>query len=351
MTTATHEPETSQEPHPFVGDATPEPRHPDFERVLADIDAETEPEGDYPERGSVPVSVLVPVKNEQANIVECVRRLRWAEQVTVIDSQSQDDTIALSQAMGAEVFQFYFSKEGWPKKRNWALEHVPWRSEWVLIIDADEHVTPELAREIERVARGEFTPISKDKAGSGDAYWINRKLIFMDKWIKGCGYYPAWNIRLLRHRRCRYERIGTLGDTSSGDNEVHEHVVVQTGEAGYLRHDMLHYAYPTLTSWIEKHNRYTSWEAYTMLDGHSGEIKPSIFGSPIQRRRWIKQFSRKLPFRPTLRFFYGYILQRGIFDGYPGYVLCRLMAWYEFVSTAKLKELRIEAAKQGAPPK
>lgn len=346
-------PPGTSEPHPFVGDAQPEARHPRADALAAEHELEHHTESNYPAPGSVPVSVLVPVKNEQANIVECLRRLRWAEQVTVIDSQSGDDTIPLSQVMGAEVYQFYFSKEGWPKKRNWALEHVPWRSEWVLIVDADEHITPELAREIERVARGEFEPISAAKAGSGDAYWINRKLIFMDQWIKGCGYYPAWNIRLLRHRRCRYERIGSLGDTSSGDNEVHEHVMVQTGDAGYLRHDMLHYAYPTLTSWIEKHNRYTSWEAYAMLDGNSGGIKPSLFGGPIQRRRWIKSFSRRLPFRPTLRFFYGYILQRGFRDGYPGYVLCRLMAWYEFVSTAKLHELRLEAAKNndGAPGK
>ncbi|MEM1330299.1 MAG: glycosyltransferase family 2 protein [Planctomycetota bacterium] len=334
--------EAEQDLHPFVGDATPDPRHERADQLALEHEPDRLPDhyrdNDWPEIGSVPVSVLIPVKNEQANIVECVRHLRWAEQVTVLDSQSSDDTIPLAQAMGAEVYQFYFSKDGWPKKRNWALEHVPWRNEWVLIVDADEHITPESARELARIARGEGTPRKK---GCGDAYWINRKLIFMGRWIRGVGYYPAWNIRFFKHRLARYERIGTLGDTGSGDNEVHEHMIVKTGEAGYLEEDMLHYAYPDLTVWVEKHNRYTTWEAHAAEAGDEGEIKPRLLGSPIERRRWLKSVSRKLPFRPLMRFVYGYILQRGFMDGYPGFVLSRLMAWYEFMSVAKQKEMRL----------
>lgn len=328
--------------HPFVGDAQPDPRHERADELASKHQPDRLPDhykdNDWPAIGSVPVSVLIPVKNEQDNIVECVRHLRWASQITVIDSQSTDDTIPLSQAMGAEVYQFYFSKAGWPKKRNWALEHVPWRHEWVLIVDADEHITPESARELARIAKGEATP---PKKGCGDAYWINRKLIFMGRWIRGCGYYPAWNVRFFKHRHARYERIGNLGDTGSGDNEVHEHMVCTTGEPGFLREDMLHYAYPNLSVWVEKHNRYTTWEAHAAEAGDKGSIKASPFGTPIQRRRWLKKKSRKLPFRPTLRFVYGYILQRGFLDGYPGFVLCRLMAWYEFMSVAKLKEMRL----------
>ncbi|MBX3378034.1 MAG: glycosyltransferase family 2 protein [Phycisphaeraceae bacterium] len=327
---------------PAVGHgAVPEPRHADADRLMGEVDATRLPPGRWPAARSVPVSVLVPVKNEEANIVECLRHLQWAGEVTVIDSQSKDRTVALSQAMGADVYQFYVSAEGWPKKRNWALANVPWKHEWVLIIDADEHVTPELAEEIRQVVTGAY-PRDSDpvKAGSGDGYWLNRKLIFMGRWIKGCGYYPSWNVRLFKHAVGRYERIGTAGNTQSGDNEVHEHVVLSTGPAGYLKHDFLHYAYPDLYSWVEKHNRYTSWEAHTMEGGGGGELKASLFGSPVERRRWIKRWSRRLPFRPTLRFIYGYIIRRGILDGYPGYVICRLMAWYEFMSIAKYRELK-----------
>ena len=307
------------------------------------VDAARQPPGDYPPVGSVPVSVLVPVKNEQRNIVECLRHLTWANHLAVIDSQSTDQTIPLAQAMGAEVYQFHFSAAGWPKKKNWALANVPWRHEWVLIMDADEHVPPELAREIEAVVTGRYDNAN----GCGDGYWINRRVVFMGRWLKHCGYYPSWNTRLLKHAAGRYERIGNLGDTGSGDNEVHEHIVLSTGQAGYLKHDFLHYAYPDLATWIEKHNRYSTWEAHVHAEGVQGQIEPRLFGGPIERRRWIKRVTRRMPFRPLGRFLYSYVLRLGFLDGYPGLVMCRLLAWYEFVSIAKYREMTIHRSADG----
>ncbi|QVL33767.1 glycosyltransferase family 2 protein [Telmatocola sphagniphila] len=287
---------------------------------------------------NVPVSVLIPVKNEQSNIEECLRRLQWANQIVVVDSQSTDQTVALSEALGAEVYQFHYSAEGWPKKKNWALEQVSWRNEWVLILDADEYMTPELAQEIEQVVTGKYPPGN----GCGDGYWLNRRFMFLGQWIKHCGYYPSYNVRLFKHALGRYERIGNLGQTGSGDNEVHEHIVLKTGEAGYLKHDFLHYAYPNLSVWVEKHNRYSTWEAHAMLAKDEGGVKPSLFGGPIARKRWLKAKTRKMPFRPLLRFLYGYLLKGGFRDGYAGFVMCRLMAWYDFISLAKFHELRLQ---------
>ncbi len=339
----------SSTPSPTAERPSPEPRRPEADSLALEVHANRPPPGGpWPAKGSVPVSVLVPVKNEAANIVECLRHVSWASEVVVVDSQSSDKTTVLSQAMGADVYQFHISKEGWPKKRNWALEHLPWKNEWVLIMDADEHMTPELTETVRQVVTGTYKSKDPSKAGCGDGYWLNRKLIFMGRWIRGCGYYPSWNIRLFKHKIGRYERIGKTGHTQSGDNEVHEHVVLSTGDAGYLPNDFLHYAYPDLYSWVEKHNRYTSWEAHVVEQRDEGAVKANLFGGPIERRRWIKRFSRKLPFRPSLRFIYGYILQRGIFDGYPGYVLCRLMAWYEFMSIAKHRELLQKRAAQAA---
>jgi glycosyltransferase involved in cell wall biosynthesis len=299
------------------------------------------PAGKWPPARSVPVSILVPVKNEQRNIIECLRRCQWATEIVVVDSQSTDQTIELSQALGADVYQFNYDRAtGWPKKKNWALEKVPWKNEWVMILDADEYMTPELADEIRRVVTGTYTPPDRSKAGCGDGYWVNRRFMFFGQWLRGCGYYPSWNIRLLKHKVGRYERIGTLGDTGSGDNEVHEHIVLSTGKAGYLEHEFLHYAYPDLTAWIEKHNRYTSWEAHAMEARDEGAVRARPFGEPIERRRWIKRMARGLPFRPTLRFVYAYVFQQGWRDGYAGFVMCRLLAWYEFVSIAKYREMK-----------
>lgn len=326
------------------GDVRPVPLHPDAHRLAAQLDRHRMPPGDFPPVASVPVSILVPVKNEQRNIVECLRRCQWAKELVVVDSQSTDQTIQLSQAMGAEVYQFAYDRStGWPKKKNWALEKVPWTNEWVMILDADEYMTPELAQEIKRVVEGSWKPEGKfAAAGCGDGYWVNRRFMFMGRWIRGCGYYPSWNVRLLKHARGRYERIGALGDTGSGDNEVHEHIVLSTGKAGYLENEFLHYAYPDLSAWIEKHNRYTTWEAHAMEAKDEGAVRAKLFGEPIERRRWIKRFGRRLPLRPFLRFAYSYFLQRGFMDGYPGYVMCRLLAWYEFMSIAKYKERNLQ---------
>jgi glycosyltransferase involved in cell wall biosynthesis len=311
-----------------------------FERELRPEEAPGSYGADaWPAARSVPVSVLIPAKNEQANIIGCLRHLRWAAEVVVVDSQSTDNTIPLAQAMGARVYQFYYSPEGWPKKKNWALANVPWSHEWVLILDADEYCTPELAHEVASVVAGTWSHPDASKRGCGDGYWINRRFMFMGRWLRGCGYYPSWNVRLLRHAAGRYERIGRLGDTGSGDNEVHEHITLSRGAAGYLRSEFLHFAYPDLTSWVEKHNRYTTWEAHAMDAGDAGEVRPRLFGSPIERRRWMKRTFRKLPFRPTARFLFSYVAQRGFLDGYPGFVMCRLLAWYELMSLAKHREM------------
>lgn len=306
-----------------------------------------------PARGQVPVCVLVPILNEEKNLPRCLAALRFAEQIVVVDSGSADLSAPLAQAHGAEVYHFDYDRAaGWPKKKNWALENIPWRHEWVLIIDADEVVTPELAQEVADVISGKWMPRSASQAGTGEAYWIPRRFRFMGGWIRGCGYWPSWNIRLFKHAVGRYERIGNLGDTGTGDNEVHEHVVLSRGTAGHLRQAFDHFAYPDVATFIEKHNRYSTWEAHAQLAGADGAITVSPFGQgTIARRRFLRRISWNLPMRPTLRFLYSYFIERGFLDGYQGFVLCRLLGWYELASLAKLRELSDAGAGSLPPPK
>lgn len=281
---------------------------------------------------TLPVSVLVPTKNEIDNIAECITSVQFAEQIVIVDSSSQDGTQAAARELGAEVVDFQWNGQ-FPKKKNWALENIPWRHEWLLIIDADERITPALAEEI----------ASAIQNSTQHGYYLNRRFMFMGGWLRYCGYYPSWNLRLFRHRHGRYEKLSVSGDTGSGDNEVHEHVLLQ-GPSAYLKHDMLHYAYPTITTWVEKHNRYSNWEAHVQEELHDqandGKLPASLFGNALQRKRWMKKIARKLPFKPLLRFAYHYVLKQGFRDGYRGWVFCRLLAWYEFVSLAKAHELR-----------
>ena len=277
------------------------------------------------------VSVLVPTRDEERNIGECLESVAWSDDVVVVDSSETGATASLARQHGARVVRFDWNRR-LPKKKNWALANVEWKHDWVLILDADERVSAELAREIPRTVAG----------ATANGYLVRRRFYFMDRWIRHCGYYPSWTLRLFRHARGRYETL-VLGDTQSGDNEVHEHVVV-AGEVGRLENDLLHYAYPDIATWVEKHNRYSSWEARVETGGALGA--PPLSGE-LAHRRWLRQISRRLPFRPTLRFLYSFVVQGGVLDGYPGYSLCRLLATYELLSMLKARELR--SARRSGP--
>jgi glycosyltransferase involved in cell wall biosynthesis len=274
----------------------------------------------------VPVSVIVPIKNEAGNLPCCLDSIRWADEIFVVDSQSADGSIEIAQQHGAQVVQFQFDGT-WPKKKNWALENLPFRNEWVFILDADEVLPPEAEQEFAKAI---------SQAGETAGYWINRRFMFMGKWLRH-SYYPNWNLRLFRHSLGRYEKL-TEADTRSGDNEVHEHVIVR-GATGRLGCEIDHYAFPTVEIFIEKHNRYSNWEARVSADRKLAGSGAQISSGQVERRRKLKHFSQRLPFRPLLRFLYIYVWQKGFLDGREGYYFARLHALYELLSIAKTYEL------------
>lgn len=278
----------------------------------------------------VSVSVIVPIKNEAANLPRCLGSVAWADEVFVVDSQSTDGSQEVASRYGVTVVQFHFNGT-WPKKKNWALENLPFSHEWVFILDADEVLPPEAEDEIRKITVQHDNPITH--------YWINRRFMFMGKWLKHA-YYPNWNLRLFKHKLGRYEKL-TEADTRSGDNEVHEHVLAE-GKSGALACEMDHYAFPSVDVFVVKHNRYSNWEAYVALDRLLHGSGDSLGKSNIQFRRALKQLSHRLPFRSALRFLYVYVWQRGFLDGTEGYYFARLHGFYEFLSVAKTYELKKE---------
>ncbi len=283
----------------------------------------------------VPVSILVPTRNEANNLPRALASVHWADEIIVVDSHSTDGTVEIARSCGAEVVQFDFNGK-WPKKKNWALENIPIRNEWVFILDADEVLPPEAKEEFREV-------IAADGRGCV-GYWINRRFYFMGRWLRHA-YYPNWNLRLFKYRLGRYEKI-TDQATESGDNEVHEHVVVN-GPTGRLEVEMDHFAFPTVEIFVEKHNRYSNWEARVALGTiEGGHLQHGM----VTKRRRLKSLASRMPFRPLLRFLYVYIWQRGFLDGVEGWYFARLHGFYEFLSVAKTAELKRARARYTTTP-
>jgi glycosyltransferase involved in cell wall biosynthesis len=278
---------------------------------------------------TIPVSVLIPVLNERRNIADCLRSVEWSDDVVVVDSGSTDGTDEVARSLGARVVQFQYTRGG-PKKKNWALENVAFRHDWILIVDADERITEELAAEIARVTAEEPAPLA--------GYYISRRFYFLGRWIRHAGYFPSWNLRLLRKGRGRYEPVPDWSG-GAGDNEVHEHVLLD-GAAGRLKHPMDHYAYPSITAFVEKHNRYSTWEAQAGEPYLSAGEAAGRMARHLRARRRLKRIGRRLPCSHWLRFLYHYVIKLGFLDGVPGYVLCHLLAEYEFQIWAKGLESR-----------
>jgi glycosyltransferase involved in cell wall biosynthesis len=280
----------------------------------------------------IPVSVLIPARNEEANLPACLTSVARADEIFVVDSQSSDRSVEIAESYGANVVQFQFNGR-WPKKKNWSLENLPFRNEWVLIVDCDERITPELWEEIE-------TAIQQ---ADYDGYYLNRKVFFLGQWIRYGGKYPDWNLRLFRHAKGRYENLNTEEIRNTGDNEVHEHVIIPD-KVAYLKHDMLHIDFRDLYHWLERHNRYSNWEArvyLNLLNGKNdgGTIGANLFGDSVQRKRFLKKIWVRLPCKPLLRFILFYFIRLGFLDGKAGYIYGRLLSQYEYQIGVKLYEL------------
>jgi len=275
------------------------------------------------------LTVIVPVRNEAHNLARCLEALRDVAEVYVVDSQSSDETCAIAASYGTKVVQFHYPG-GWPKKRQWAMDNLPIACDWVLLLDADEVLTPELAEEIR--------PAIKNPAITG--YRIRLEMYFLGRVLRHCDASFS-KLSLFRKGRGRYECRLKDQDTSMADMEIHEHVIVD-GPTAELRHPLIHHNVESLSRYIQKHNEYSNWEARVLADGQNEqeELSPSLFGTQAQRRRWLKRKFYRLPGSPVLLFLYRYFFRLGFLDGVPGLIYCTFQAVQMFHSKAKIYEMR-----------
>ncbi|MEZ6211376.1 MAG: glycosyltransferase family 2 protein [Phycisphaerales bacterium] len=248
------------------------------------------------------IEILIPTFNEEINLPHALRSIvEWADTVYVVDSESTDRTRQIAEEMGATVVVQKWL--GYARQKNWALETLPWKSDWVFILDADEVITPELRDELLAIARRPVDEVAET------GYYINRLTKFLGKPIRHCGYFPSYNLRFFKKGRASYE-----------DREVHEHMVVE-GETGRLRHLMLHEDRRGLEHFIAKHNRYSTLEARELLL-HKKE-RDGKRATELERgvaiRRWLKyNVQPRLPLPGLWRSLYMYIFKLGFLDGRDG---------------------------------
>ncbi|MCC6581616.1 MAG: glycosyltransferase family 2 protein [Phycisphaeraceae bacterium] len=271
---------------------------------------------------TIPVSVLVLTKNEQVNIVECLRDLQFSDDVVVLDSLSTDKTVELAkQFANVRVFERPFDTEY--KQRNFGLHDIAYKHPWLYICDADERVPADLMAEIRRIAT--------DPSPAHVAYRLRYKNMYLGKWIKHATSYPVWLIRMVQPKRVTYEK-----------RETNVHPIVD-GTVGEMRSHFIHYSYNNgLRHWFEKHNFYSDHEASEAVGIRQRglprwrEIRQA---DPIQRRRAVKNVSFFLRGRAVWRFLYQYLLRFGFLDGKAGFHYCAMISMYEYWIELKIREL------------
>ena len=242
------------------------------------------------------LSVTIIAWNEEERLRACLESVAWAEEILVVDAESTDKTVQVAREFTDRIWVRPWP--GFAEQKNFALDQAT--CEWVLSLDADERVTPELRERISRIVRAN---------GPGDGYSIPRKNIFWGAWVRHGGLYPDYQLRLFRRAAGRFV-----------DSAVHESVVVE-GHVERLAEPLLHHSYRGLDDFVARSNRYSTLAAREIVKRGG-------------RARLID-----LALRPLGRFLSMYVLRGGFLDGWRGFVLAVLYANYVFLRVAKTWEL------------
>lgn len=273
------------------------------------------------------LSVVILTHNEEANLLTCLdSSQKLGADIFVVDSGSTDRTVAIARQAGCQVFEH--SWENYAKQLNWALDNLPITTPWIVRLDADERLTPELVEELKRV----LPQTPDDIVG----YQVKRRVFFMGRWIRHGGYYPTWLLRVWR------TGLGTCEQRF-----MDEHIVLSQGKIANLHHDIIDENHKGLSFWTDKHNRYADREVKDLLNAMSDPSDDLLKGgqhSQASRRRWVKTnlYARSPLFlRALLYFLMRYTIGLGFLDGIEGLIFHFLQGfWYRFLVDAKIYELK-----------
>lgn len=280
------------------------------------------------------LTAIILTRDEERHIARAIASLGGlAEHVFVVDSGSTDRTVEIARGLGAEVVAHRF--ENYARQFNWALDHLPWKDGWVLRLDADEIVSPEL--------RAEIAAMLPQLAPEIDGVVVGRRMCFLGRTIRHGGLFPIRVLRLFRAGRGRCE-----------DRWMDEHTVV-AGATVDLRGEIIDDNLNSLTWWTAKHNAYASREVVDLLSLETGHLprdsSAALGGGQAGVKRWLKErVYTRLPggLRAAAYFFYRYLLRAGFLDGREGLAFHVLQGfWYRFLVDAKLAEVRRAMLRDG----
>jgi glycosyltransferase involved in cell wall biosynthesis len=279
---------------------------------------------------AVPVTAIVLTRDEELNLPACLESLRgWVEQIVVIDSGSTDRTCDIAKSHGAIVLQHRFDSH--TAQWQWALENAGRQTDWVLGLDADQAVSPELKASVIRLFSGRDPRLKQC-----DGFYLNRRQIFRGRWIRHGGYYPKYLLKLFHRDRVR------LDPTDLMDHHFHVTGATDRLEGDLIEHNRKEDA---ISFWLQKHVRYAellAQEEQARRNGAERPIDEDAFGSPDQRVAWQKDRYARMPryWRAVGYFLYRFFLQLGFLDGREGFVFHALQAfWLRLIVDVNLEEL------------
>lgn len=270
----------------------------------------------------LPLSIIILTYNEEKNLPKCLESvIPLSVPVFVVDSFSDDNTLAICEKYKVQVYQNKFETHS--RQWEYALKELPIQTPWILGIDADQELLPELAAEIRITLAG---------SPAYDGYYIKRRNFFMGKWIRHGGYYPRYLLKLFRRDKVYLD-----------SGELMDHHFYVHGRTGRLEYDLIeNNLKEDLSFWSGKHIKYAALQASEEFN-QTAVNQGRLFGNQDERRMFLKNIWNRMPLfiRPFLYFIYRYFIQLGFLDGRTGLVFHFLQAfWYRFLVDAKIYELR-----------
>jgi glycosyltransferase involved in cell wall biosynthesis len=268
-------------------------------------------------------TVIILTKNEETDIERCIRSVEgWVKRIVIVDSGSTDRTVEIAERLGVEIVRHEpFVDYG--RQFNWAIDNLRIKTTWVFRLDADEVITPELRKELEKELEHHATD---DVSG----FMMRYKVEFMGRYLMHGGFYPFQKITIFKYGKGRFE-----------ERAMGEHIVLSEGRCVYLKNDAIHHTLKTLDLYINKHNWYATREVQDYFDVRSGRENALLDGQPEKAKKLRDGLYYRLPMflRARLFFWYRYYLRLGFLDGTPGYIFAFMQAyWYRTLVDAKLYE-------------